>query len=130
MHKSKIESVSPTVYSNIFILSTIIDTFEGRDVATADIKGAFLNTTMSKFIVVKLINKQVDIISKIDSMHDKYITYEKGRKVIYLMLNSELYRTLQGVLLLYKFLVSKLQSIRFVLNSCDLCVANADINRK
>ena len=52
--KSKIKSVLPTVYSDIFILSTIIDTFEKRDVTTADVKGAYLHITMNKFVVVKL----------------------------------------------------------------------------
>ena len=53
-YKSKIELISLTVHSDIFILSAITDVFKKRDIATADIKGAYLHTTMSKFVVVKL----------------------------------------------------------------------------
>ena len=67
---------------------------------------------------------------KIHSICNEYITYKKGRKVMYLILNSGLYGILQGALLWYKLLVSKLQSFRFVLNPRDLCIANTNIDRK
>ena len=68
--------------------------FEKRDVATVDVKGAYLQTIMSKNAVVKLTDEQVEIMCKIDGMRDKYVTYKKERKVMYLMFNSGLYSKL------------------------------------
>ena len=98
------------MHLDIFILSTIIDAFEKRDVATADVKEAYLHTTMNEFAVVKLTDEQVEIMCKIDGICNRYVTYDKGRKVMYLMFNSGLYRILQGALLWYRLLTSKLKS--------------------
>lgn len=43
-------------------LSLMIDTREGRDVATADIVGAYLLVNMHDYVVVKIAGKEVDII--------------------------------------------------------------------
>ena len=65
-----------------------------KDITTIDIKGVCLCTTINKFIVVKLTDEQVEIMCKIDGMRDKYVTYKKERKVMYLMFNSGLYSKL------------------------------------
>ena len=45
---SKEDMLSPTVSTEGLILSCMIDTIEGREVATADIPGAFLQTDYDK----------------------------------------------------------------------------------
>ena len=46
------------------------------------------------------------------------------------MLSSGLYGILQGALLWYRLLTSKLKSFGFKLNPCNLCIANVNINGK
>ena len=46
LYTSKSETSSPTVSLTGIMLTCMIDAFEGRDVATVDIPGAFLQTKM------------------------------------------------------------------------------------
>ena len=48
----KEDVTSPTVQLEAFILSLFIDIFEGRDVATADVTGAFLLSKIKDFVIV------------------------------------------------------------------------------
>ena len=117
------------MHTDSVLLSIMIDAYKNRDVAVADIKGAYLLTKINEFIIIKLEDKQVDIMYKIDSKYKQFIEIENGKKVLYLILNSELYGTLQGAILWYKLLVSKLISFGFKLNPYDLYVANAMVDR-
>ena len=54
---SREEATSPTVGLESLILSLMIDAYEKRDVATADVAGAFLKGNMDDFVMVKLINE-------------------------------------------------------------------------
>ena len=58
---SKQDSASPTVSLEGLMLSLMIDAKEGRNVATADVVGAYLHANMDDFVVVKLTGKTVDI---------------------------------------------------------------------
>ena len=51
-YTTKAESSSPTVATDSLLLSLLIDVMEGRYVVTADIAGAFLKATMTKFVLV------------------------------------------------------------------------------
>ena len=77
-----------------------------------------------------MIDKQVDTICEINNSCKNYIEIKNDRKVIYLIIKSDLYNTLLGVILWYKLLVSKVISFSFILNPYDLCVVNANINKK
>ena len=52
----------------------------GRDVATADVFGAYLNAYMEDFVIVKLVGDEVDIISKLNPDYKEYVTCENGKK--------------------------------------------------
>ena len=72
----------------------------------------------------------VDILIKVNADYVKFVTYEKGVKVIYVRLNKVLYGTVQAALLWYKMLTSTLRGLGFELSSYDLCVTNKMINEK
>ena len=55
------------------------------------------------------------------------MTYEKGRKVLYVQLDKALYGCVQSALLWYELYATTLQDMGFKLNPHDLCVANAEI---
>jgi len=59
-----------------------------------------------------------------------FAVFENGRKVLYLQVLKELYSMLQAVLLWYKKFRSDLESIGYVFNPCDPCVANKMIKGK
>ena len=58
---------SPTVSTEGLMLSCMIDAMEGREVATADIPGAFLHTDYDKgYIHIKLEGDMVTLLEEID----------------------------------------------------------------
>ena len=124
---TKEQSTSPTVHLESLLLSLLFDAFEGRHVGTADIAGAFLLVNMKDFVLVKIRGEAVDIICKCNAEYSKYVTYEKGKKVLYLELVKALYRCMMSSLLWYETFVTQLEKMDFTLNPYDPCVANAMI---
>ena len=64
----------------------MIDAMEGREVATTDIPGAFLETDYDKGdIHIKLEGAMVPLLEDIDPEYYKYFiyTYKGGRKCMY-----------------------------------------------
>eukprot|EP00957_Ditylum_brightwellii_P033410 2531033-Ditylum_brightwellii.AAC.1 len=69
---------------------------EGRDVAIVDIPGAFMQAKIDELVHVKLDGELVDLIMKLDPSYAQYITYERGKNVIYTELDKALYGTMQA----------------------------------
>jgi hypothetical protein len=58
----KSETTSPTVATDALMLSIIINAHKGRDVATANIAGAYLKAQMDDFVLMKFTSELVDIM--------------------------------------------------------------------
>jgi hypothetical protein len=130
-YMTKQETSAPTVATEALILTCVIDAIEGRDVATCDIPGAFMQSDMKGKVVMKLKGVMAEIILKIDpKLYTKYIAKENGKDFIYVILQKALYGTLQAALLFWQNLSTQPKQWGFVINPYDLCVANKTINRK
>ena len=79
---SKEETASPTMSNDAMIMTLIIDTMEGRDVAVANVKGAYLLADMDDFVVLKMVGESVDILCDVNSKYREFVTEEKGEKAI------------------------------------------------
>ena len=77
---SKEEAASPTTTLESLLITLLIDAWEEKDVATADVVRAYLNTYMRDFVIVKLVGGEEDIISKLNPEYKKYVTYENKKK--------------------------------------------------
>ena len=121
---------SPTAQLESLILTLMIDAFEGRDTATADVTGAYLYASMPDLVLVKLREESVELLCASNKEYEKFITYEHGKKVLYLKLAKALYGCLQSALLWYETFVTCLKDIGFEINKYDPCVANKIINGK
>jgi Reverse transcriptase (RNA-dependent DNA polymerase)/Zinc knuckle len=131
IYTSKEESTSPTVAIESVMLSCVIDAQEHRDVATADIPGAFMQADMDEIIFMKLHGKMVDLLRMIDNnKYSPYIIMEKNRPVIYVRLAKALYGTLRAALLFWRKLTDQLVAWGFEINPYDRCVANKNIDGK
>jgi hypothetical protein len=95
----KSETSSPTVSTDSLMYSAIIDAKEGRDVATADVVGAYLNADMDRFTLMKLMGEAVTIMLDVCDSYQKYVTQENGKPVLYLRLKKALYGCVRSVLL-------------------------------
>ncbi|VEU43169.1 unnamed protein product, partial [Pseudo-nitzschia multistriata] len=99
---SKEDSYSPTVSLHALMLSCLIDAIEGRDVATADIPGAFLQTPMPPDEVVHLRfdGPMADILTRLDPKlyQPHLITTKKGHKMLYARADKAIYGTLRAAI--------------------------------
>jgi hypothetical protein len=83
-YMSKEETSSPTVATEALILTCVVDAIEGRNVATCNIPGAFMQSDMKGKVVMKLEGVMAEAILKIDpKMYTKFIAKENGKDVIY-----------------------------------------------
>ena len=87
----KSETASPTVSTDALLLSIIIDAHEGRDVATADVAGAYLKADMDDFVVMKFTGESVDILCNLNPKHKVFVTIKDNVKVLYVKLVKAMY---------------------------------------
>ena len=128
---SREESTSPTVALESVLLTATIEAKEGRDVATVDIPGAFMQADQDDTVHVRFRGKMAELLARCDpALYNKYIVYEKGEPVLYGELSKALYGTLRAALLFWKLLTQTLLEWDFEVNPYDWCVANAVINGK
>ena len=94
--------LSPTVSTEGLMLSCVIDAMESREVATADIPGAFLQTDYDKGdIHIKLEGAMATLLEEIDPEYykDFIFTDKRGRKCMYTEAKRAVYGTLEATLL-------------------------------
>ena len=131
-HIAKDEATAPSVtYDAIFIQGTIF-AHEGRDIATCDIPGAFLQADNPDYVLMHLDGILAKLMVKVvPSIYRKYITHNaKGKPVLYVQLEKAVYGTMKSALLFYHKLVEYLTSVGYEINPYDPCVANKMINGK
>lgn len=104
----------------------LIDAIEGRDMATADIPGAFLQGTMDDDVYIKFEGKMVDVLVDLDSaIYGLCVCSYKDHKLIYGKAVKAIYGSLHSALLFYQ-----LFSGEFVPNKYDVCTMNEIVNGK
>ena len=90
---------SPTVAIESVMLSCVIDAMEGRDVATVDIPGAFMQANMDETVHMRLHGTMAELIAKIDpKLYRKYMQLENGKPLMYVELAKALCGTLRAAL--------------------------------
>jgi hypothetical protein len=80
---SQAETGSPTISNDALFKSIMIDAYERRDVATADIAGAYLHALMKDFITMRFVSWAVDLLCEVNPEYTKYVVYEGKVKVLY-----------------------------------------------
>jgi hypothetical protein len=96
---TKDETSSATVATDALILSILIDAKERRDIATADVSGAYLHANMKDFTLLEMEGESVDIMYNVCADYKIFVCYENGKKVLYLEPLKALYDCLQSALL-------------------------------
>jgi hypothetical protein len=121
---TKEQSASPTISADALMLSLMVDAKERRDVATANVVGAYLLADMDEFVLLKLSGASVDIMCQVNKKYKEFVTIEKGKKVLYLQLLKALYGCVRSALLWYELFAGTLKEMGFELNPYNPCVAN------
>ena len=126
----KEKTASPTVSTDALMMSILIDAWEKRDVATADVSGAYLRADMTDFTILRIEGEEVHILCQVHEKYRNFVVMENGKQVLYLELLKALYGCVQSALLWYNLFTGTLQSMGFKLNPYDPCVANLTIHKK
>jgi hypothetical protein len=104
---------------------------KGRDVATVDIPGAFMQADTDEVVHVKFESETAEMLVKLDpKLCRKHVKDENGKTVLCVELLKALCGTLKAALLFWKLLSSQLTSWGFEINPHDCCVANKMIDGK
>ena len=133
VYKTKDETSLPTVSIGALFLTAAIDAQEGRKVITAvDIPGAFMHADMDETVHMKIDGPMTELLCRVDSAkYSNFVTYEKGKPVVYVKLKKALYGTLQAALLFWENLSGYLvEELGFIKNPYDGCVVNKAIDGK
>ena len=69
----------------------MVDTYEGRTTVVVDVPGAYLNTKIDEFLVLKFADEQVDTMCWINVEYKKYVIKKEIKKILYVMLNQALH---------------------------------------
>jgi hypothetical protein len=127
----KSETSSPTVSTEALILSCMIDAKEDRDVATADIPGAFLQTEYNEGDThVRIEGTMAELLAQVDpKLYRQYIiTRPNGKTVLYAETLKAMYGTLNAALLFWTKLSGTLSEMGFITNPYDRCCMNMQID--
>ena len=131
---SREDSASPTAALESIFLTSIIDAKEKRDVMTADVPNAFIQTPMpddSVQVVMKITGVLVHLMVEVaPEIYGPYVVYENGKKVLYVKVLKALYGMLVASLLWYTKFKKELEGCGFKFNPYDPCVANKTVNGK
>jgi Reverse transcriptase (RNA-dependent DNA polymerase) len=130
VYTAKEEASSPTVAIESILLTAVIDAKEGRYVATADIPGAFMQADMDEVVHMRLEGTMVDLLLNVAPEYAIFVTYENGKKVLYVLLTKALYGTMRAALLFWRKLTAQLIEWGFETNPYDPCVANMMVDGK
>ena len=133
------ESASPTCMTESVMITATIDAHEKRDVMTSDVPNAFVQTGVppekkkpGNRIVMKIKGHMVDLLLEIDrKRYAPFVVHDnKGKKILYVVMDKALYGMIQSSLLYYNKFVKDITKIGFKLNPYDPCVANRMVNGK
>jgi hypothetical protein len=87
MHRE--ETLSPTVSTDSVLLTAVIESQEGRDVATCDIPNAFIQPDIQATdddeyrTIMKMRGSLVDILCNMDPLCDEYFVMESNQDILY-----------------------------------------------
>ena len=129
------QASSPTVMTESVMITATIEAKEKRDVATVDIPNAFIQTEVEETdddgdrVIMKICGDMVDLLIAIDpELYGPMVTYEHGKKTLYVHIRRAIYGMLQSALLFYKKFRKSLEEYKFKVNPYDPCVANKLVN--
>ena len=91
--KERESAASPTVLLSGLFSTLVINAYEGREVATFDVTGAYLRVDIpqDKKVLLKLRVTFMDITCQINPEHKNNVKYKIGQKVPYMLVFRAIY---------------------------------------
>ena len=116
------EENSTTITLERLLYTMVIDSHEGRKVATFDVPGAYLHTYLpkDKFTLLLLEGNFVDIMCDINPEYKQHISTKDSRKTLYLRTLKDICGMIESELLWYELYTSVIKDMSFQINPYDL----------
>ena len=130
---SREDTSSTTASTEAIFITASIDAHEGRDIMVLDVPNAFIQTEIPESgnderIIMKITGVLVNMLVELDpEVYGKHVVFENKRKVLYVVVLRAIYGMLESALLFYKKFRKDLETIGFIFNPYDPCVANRTI---
>ena len=126
----KSDGALPTAGKDSVIMTSVIDTNKGQDVAVIDAQNAFLQSENDQRIIIAMRDKIAELLVQLNpELYRPYIWYsKKGVPMLYVLVSKALYGMLRAALLFYRKLRRDLEEMGFEVNPYDPCVANRNVN--
>jgi len=127
---SRDETTSPIMSLQALLATLIIDVQEGRKIQTFDVPGAYLHAEIPKDekVYMKFEGDFADIICEVNREYKKFVTVERGKRVLYVCVLMAIYGMIESALRWYELFSSTLTDMGFIINPCDKCTVNKIIN--
>ena len=128
------EVMSLTVSTEATLLTAVIESQEGHDVATCGIPNAFVQTHMEGKdkdgyqTIMRIRGVCVDILCEINPIYGDYMVTKGDQKVLNIHITQAIYGMPISAMLSYCKLIKALLSYSFKLNPYDPCVAIKMVN--
>jgi hypothetical protein len=117
---------SPTVSSTSIMLLLAIAAKEGRTVATADIKAAYLNANMDSEIVYMTINPQLSQMYL--ELYPNLKPFLNANNTLTVRLKKALYGCIQSAKLWYQHISKSLIAMGYTVSNEDSCLFHRNVN--
>ena len=109
------EAASPTVSTESFMMTLVIDAKEERATQCFDVPGAYLQTDIpnDKSILLKITGKFVDIMVEANPEFKDDVRIENGIKVLFVQAKKAIYGLIESALLWYESYSTTLKDMGF-----------------
>ena len=130
---SKEDIASPTAAPESAVITSVVDAYERREVATVDVPNAFMQAHIDTKpgdprVVLVTRGDVVDMLCKLDpKLYEPFVEHKKGKKVLFLIVHRAVYGLVQSPMLWYKKWREDIESQGFKVNPYDPCVANKEV---
>lgn len=86
------ETTSPTSGIDSILLTLMIAAMEGRDVAIADIVGAYLHAKMDEFVAMRIVGREAELMCELNPEWKVHLRYDKRKRaILYVRLKKALW---------------------------------------
>ena len=125
----KSEFLAPKISTDALLITLVVDADEGRDAATINIQGEFIQTVVKPGNYIKFTGAMVDILCELNTrLYTQYVVLDNGRKVLYMEAQKVVYGMVYSDLLFWLDLSGLLDKQGYVMNPYDICCMNKMIN--
>ena len=118
--------MSPTIEIEALFESLLIDSHEGISVQIFDFMGEYIQASLSDDNVVQMEfeGEFLDIVCKVNSEYEEFVTYDKGKKVLRVLILKMIYGMIESDFLWYNLFSKKISDLGIKIKPYEQWISN------